>query len=159
MSLAKHPILIDLAIILALALVAVIGYKYSPLLLPKADLTVTPEPCDLNKQACRVPLPIGGDVEVEISPRPVPVIRPMTVSVAVTGVQVDKVEIDFAGATMNMGLNRGVLAGSGDGRFRGEATIPVCITGRMTWRATLMIDAGRQRIAVPFLFEAPVEGA
>jgi hypothetical protein len=29
----------------------------------------------------------------------------------------------------------------------------------MQWRATLMVETARQRIAVPFLFDAPVDGS
>jgi len=157
-SSANRSILVDLAIILALAIVAVAGYKYSPLLLAKADLTLAPVAgCDLQKQACHAEVPGGGRIELDIAPRPIPVIRPMRVAVSIAGLDANQVEIDFTGVTMNMGLNRQTLSASGNGRFTGEATIPVCITGRMAWRATLVVETDRQRIAVPFLFEAPLD--
>ena len=37
--------------------------------------------------------------------------------------------------------------------FAGDATLPVCITGGMVWQATVLIERGRERIAVPFLFD------
>jgi hypothetical protein len=64
------------------------------------------------------------------------------------------VPVDFAGVSMNMGFNRPALAQAGPGRFAGQAVLPVCVTGRMTWQATVLIDAGSRRIAVPFRFEA-----
>lgn len=153
----KRSFLVDIAILLALALIAVVGYKYSPLLLPKADLTLTPiAGCDLNQRACRAELPGGGVIELAIEPRPIPVVKPMQVTVAVSGLAPAGVEIDFAGVSMNMGYNRVALDAAGDGRFAGEATIPVCVTGRMAWRATLMLETPSQRIAVPFVFDAPV---
>lgn len=155
---ADRSILVDLAIILALALIAVVGYKYSPLLLPKADLTLTPAAgCDLNERACRADVPGGGVIELAIAPHPIPVVKPMQVMAMITGTSPTKVEIDFAGVSMNMGYNRIVLDAAGEGRYTGEATIPVCITGRMAWRATLMAETASQRIAVPFVFDAPVE--
>ena len=46
----KNKILIDVIGLLSIALVAVVGYKLSPLLLPKADVTVQPDAhCDLNR--------------------------------------------------------------------------------------------------------------
>lgn len=151
--------LVDVSIVLALAIVAVVGYKYSPLLLPGSDLTVAPTTaCDLNKTACGVDVPGGGHIELDISPRPIPVVKPLTVNANLTDIDADKVEIDFAGADMNMGYNRVALAAAGDGHFSGSAMIPVCVTGRMAWRATLVVDTGRRRIAVPFEFEAPVGG-
>lgn len=155
----KRSFLVDIAILLALALIAVVGYKYSPLLLPKADLTLTPiAGCDLNQRACRAELPGGGVIELAIEPRPVPVIKPMQLTATVSGTAPARVEIDFAGVSMNMGYNRVTLDAAGDGRFSGEATIPVCVTGRMAWRATLMVETASQRIAVPFVFDAPIAG-
>ncbi len=156
---SNRSLLVDIAIILALGLIAVVGYKYSPLLLPKADLTLAPaEDCDLNQRACTVSVPGGGHIELDIAPHPIPVVKPLQVTATVSGVAPDKVEIDFAGATMNMGYNRVALNATGEGRYVGEVSIPVCVTGRMLWRATLVVETDSKHIAVPFLFEVPLEG-
>lgn len=153
----ERNLLVDALILLALALVAVVGYKYSSLLLPKADLELTPEAgCDLNRSACRATF-AGGAIELSLEPRPVPVVKPMQVTATIAGLDPAAVELDFSGVSMNMGYNRVALEKAADGRFTGQATIPVCITGRMAWRATLLIDAPGQRISVPFVFDAPVE--
>ena len=148
--------LIDLALILALASVVVVGYKLSPLLLAKADVTVDASPgCDLNRSACAADLPRGGRVELAITPRPVPLVKPLQIVASVSGVATDRVEIDFSGRSMNMGYQRQTLTADGQGRYRGEAMLPICVTGPMVWQATLIIESRRQRIAVPFVFEAP----
>ena len=41
-----------------------------------------------------------------------------------------------------------------DGRHVGETTLPVCVTGRMVWQATVMLEVGRKNITVPFRFES-----
>lgn len=154
-----HLSLVDVAIVLALAIVAVVGYKYSPVLLAPSDLVVEPlGGCDLNARACRADLPDGGRVELRLTPNPVPVAKPLQVQVSLSGVEASKVEIDFAGVDMNMGFNRKALAATGNGLYAAEAILPVCVTGRMAWRATVMLESGRRRIAVPFVFEAPVGG-
>lgn len=150
--------LVDLSIILALTMVAVFGYKYSPLLLPKSDLTIEPvDGCELNKEACHADVPGGGRIELSIAPHPIPVVKPLQVSVSLTGVEASKVEIDFDGVTMNMGYNRKTLDARGDGNFSGDAMLPVCVTGSMLWQVTLLVETRRQRIAVPFRFAAPVD--
>lgn len=158
----RRSLFVDVAILLALAAVAVIGYLYSPLLLPKSDVSATPVPgCDLNREACRARLPDGGQVELSLSPHPIPVARPIKIEAQVSGsaaAAVDRMEMDFAGATMNMGYNRVTLSPLGNGRFTGETSIPLCITGRMTWQGTLIVTTNRQHITVPFEFEAPVAG-
>lgn len=146
-------ILIDLIGIELIALVVVVGYKLSPMLLPKADVTYHPDPaCNLQRQACGVSLPSGGKIELEMATRPIPLVKPFPVKVAVSGMTPSRVEVDFTGIGMNMGFNRPVLAALGEGRYAAEASLPVCITGHMDWQATVLIESGNERIAVPFRF-------
>ena len=134
-------------------MIVVAGYKLSPLLMPKADVTVRPDPvCNLQRQACAVDLPGGGKLSLSLGNRPIPLVKPFEVQVTTTGIVPARVEVDFAGIDMNMGYNRPELVAAGSGRFVGEATLPVCITGRMDWQATVLIERGRERIAIPFRF-------
>lgn len=151
----RKSLLVDLAMILALILLGVIGYKLSPLLMPKADVFVQPDSsCDLNRAACVTMLPRGGRLSFAIAPRPIPVTRPLDLRVEIEGGSADKVVVDFAGVDMSMGFNRRVLTSVGQGKFAGETVLPVCVTGRMLWQATVLIESGGTRIAVPFHFEA-----
>lgn len=157
----NRHLLIDAAIVLALLLVALAGYRFSPFLLPKADMTATPAAgCDLHRQPCAATLSVGGrnaanaTITLSIAPRPIPVIRPLRLEVVIEGLEARRVEVDFAGRDMNMGLNRPALAADGPGRFVGQATLPVCITGKMAWKATVLVETDRERIAVPFLFDS-----
>lgn len=153
---ANRSMLVNLAIVLVLILIAIVGYKYSPLLLPKADLTLAPASgCNLNEQSCRAELPGGGAIALTLSPHPIPVVQPIRVEATLSGLSAEKVEIDFAGISMDMGYNRQQLIEVSADRFSGQVTLPVCVTGRMDWRATLMIESDHRRIAVPFLFAAP----
>ena len=148
--------LIDLSLFLALIIAAALGYKYSFLLLPRADLNLAPVAgCDLHTQACPVDMPGGGRIELSITPHPIRVLKPLQVNATMTGIAVNKVEIDFSGVDMNMGYNRQVLVSDGNGHYAGETMLPVCITDRMAWRLSLIIETDRQRIAVPFVFETP----
>jgi hypothetical protein len=141
--------------LVALLAIAIIGHRFSPLLLPKADVSgVVAAGCDLQQGSCMATLPQGGTVEFSITPRPIPFLQTLRLEVAVTGIDADKVEVDFAGESMNMGFNRSQLAAIGGGRHAGEASLPVCVTGRMTWVATVVVEAGRQRITVPYRFDA-----
>jgi len=141
--------------LLALILIGVAGYQLSPWLLPKADVTASPDAgCDISAGACSAALPGGGRLGFALTPRPIPVIAPLEMRVELDGIEADKVVVDFAGVNMDMGYNRPVLASTGPGRFAGQTTLPVCVTGRMTWQATVLIETGRTRIAVPFRFEA-----
>ena len=151
----KH-LLIDAAIVLALLMTAAAGYWLSPFLLPKADMTATPMAgCDLHRQPCVAVLSGGGrnaTIELSVTPRPIPMIRPLRLKVTVTGIEARKIEVDFAGKDMNMGYNRPALVSEEPGRFIGQTTLPVCVTGEMAWKITVLVETDRERIAAPFLF-------
>lgn len=154
----NRRILLDLVAILGIVLIAVVGYKLSPLLLPKADVVAAVEPgCDLHRRACAARLPDGSRIELSIMPRPILAVTTLQVEVKTAGLEAGRVEIDFAGVDMNMGYNRPQLVaanGAGPGVFRGEAALPVCITGKMAWVATVLVETGRSRIAAPFRFDS-----
>jgi hypothetical protein len=151
----NKKLLIDAIGILLIALVVVVGYKLSPLLLPRADVVIQPDPaCNLQRQACAVKLPSGGSVELAMATRPIPMVKPFEVQVTTSGFAPGRVEVDFAGIDMNMGLNRPELAARGGGRFAGQVTLPVCITGAMDWQATVLIETGGERIAIPYRFSS-----
>lgn len=147
--------LLDIIGLLLIALVVVVGYKLSPLLLPKSDLTVMPDAqCDIQRQACRVDLPDGGSLQFSVGTQPIPLVKPFAMRVEVKGVSARRVEIDFSGVDMNMGYNRPQLHAQADGVFAGEATLPVCVTGQMAWQATVLVETSAARIAVPFRFQS-----
>ena len=147
----NRKILIDIIGVLLIALVVLVGYKLSPMLLPKADLTVEPDPaCSLARSACTVDLPNGAKMTVAAGSTPIPLVRPFEFKVEVPVAR--RVEVDFAGVDMDMGYNRPLLAERAPGVFAGEATLPVCITGHMTWQATVLVETADARIAVPFRF-------
>jgi hypothetical protein len=144
---------LNLAMIGALLAIAVAGHYYSPLLLPRADVTAVVVPgCDLHKEACAATWPGGGHMEFSVMPRPIPYLHPLQIEVAVSGVQPGKVEVDFAGETMNMGYNRVELAAAATGRYAGEASLPVCVSGSMDWVATVIVESAGKRITAPYRF-------
>jgi len=151
----KRNLLVDAAILAALLAIGAAGYWFSPLLLPPADVVALPDAgCDLHVGPCVATLADGGRIQLSITPRPIPTVKPLEIEVQTVGIEPRKVEIDFAGVVMNMGYNRTTLGAAGPGRFAGSASLPVCITGAMLWQATLLVEAGRSRISIPFRFES-----
>ena len=145
---------ISLAMIVTLIALALIGQQLSPLLLPKADVSGSAEPgCDLQRQACEATFAKDGRMQLSITPRPIAFLSPLRVEVSVTGVKPRKVEVDFSGKTMNMGYNRSELAAASPTRYVGETSLPVCVSGRMAWVATVIVETDQQRITVPFRFD------
>ncbi|TLD45612.1 MAG: hypothetical protein FAZ92_02124 [Accumulibacter sp.] len=147
-------LLLDIAILLALAVLGVVAYKLAPLLQPKTDIVLPLSSCNLNQNPCVATLPDGGQMEFSIDPRPIPALRPLQLQASFRGSAVRRVEVDLAGTQMKMGYNRPLLAAQAGNstRFTGPASLPVCITGSMEWEATVLVDDGRALVAVPFRF-------
>jgi hypothetical protein len=143
---------ISLVIALALACLLVAGYKWSAAWRQTRATTLPVPPCNPAERDCRVALPDGGQLTLSITPRPILALQPLNLSVVFSDTRADLVEIDFDGADMSMGYNRPRLAFQGE-KFSGTTILPVCITGSMTWKATVLASIGGERIAVPFLFE------
>jgi hypothetical protein len=153
--LVNKKILIDLVGVLLIALVVVVGYKLSPMLLPKVDVTIQPDPlCNLQTDSCAVTLPSGGKIELTMGTKPVPMVKPFEVQVMTNGVTPKRIEVDFAGIDMNMGLNRPELSARGNGKYAADASLPVCISGHMDWQVTVLVDTGAEQIAIPYRFSS-----
>lgn len=138
-------------IALALACITVIGYKLSARWQATNATLLLRSSCDPSLQECTVALPRGGHLRLSITPRPIRALQKLSVEVTMTGMNAEKVEIDFDGVDMSMGFNRPVLTGNGQ-FFSGQAILPVCVTGTMTWKATVLATTKEGRIATPFHF-------
>lgn len=143
---------ISLVIALALACLLVAGYKWSAAWRATKATTLSTPACNPGEGDCRVALPDGGHLTLSITPRPILALQTLNLSVAFSDARANLVEIDFDGADMSMGYNRPRLAGQGE-KFTGTTILPVCVTGTMTWKATVLASVGGERIAIPFLFE------
>jgi len=112
--------------------------------------------CNVGKQACVATLPDGGQLEFSIEPRPIPSLKPLQLQATIRGSKVRRIEVDLVGADMKMGFNRPVLE-ERNGRYSGLASLPVCVTGKMAWQATVLVETGKQLVAIPFRFEVASE--
>jgi hypothetical protein len=153
-----RPLLTDLIVILSIVLIGVVGYKLSPLLVPKADRTVAPEAgCNLHREACEVKLR-SGKLSLKIAPQPIPLVKPIQLEVLTEGLAIRRIDADFAGVGMNMGLNRPQLQPQGEDRYVATTSLPVCITNTMRWELTLLVETETEQILIPFRFSTPDDG-
>ncbi len=137
---------------LTLALPIVIAYKISPILFPAPDIETLPKAgCNIVQHACPASIP-GGVVALRLLAPSSTLAGPFQVSLATQGITPDKVEIDFAGVGMDMGPSRTTLKPASDGHYTTETRLPVCITGAMQWRATVVVHMRGQRTIIPYAF-------
>ncbi len=114
---------------------------------------VEPNPsCDLQKSACSLKLPAGGDITLDISPKPIPLVQNFTIQVSTDGLKTEAVSIDFKGTTMNMGPNNVTLKQQNDQSFSGTGMLPVCIRNSMEWQADVYVQTSEGIVVAPFVF-------
>ena len=95
--------------------------------------------CDLGAGPCRAELGPGASVEVTLAPRPIPLAQPLGARVALHGLAPARGELRIRSTTMKMGLTR-IQLEPHEGALAGESQLPVCVSGPMTWLATLRLD-------------------
>jgi hypothetical protein len=147
----KKNHLATLALSLTLAILGVLAYKLAPSP-PEAVTQLAPLFCNPGLRPCASPLPGGGQLELSLTPQPIRPLQMQDIVLTLRGLDAERVEIDFKGTEMDMGNNHALLSFR-DGRFSGQVMLPVCITGSMTWAATVRISSKQGRLAVPFHFE------
>ena len=96
--------------------------------------------CDLTSGPCTATLPGGAGVELDLGPRPIPLAAPLAVHARLRGADPAAAELRVISTTMDMGTTAISLARSAAGRLDGEGALPVCVTGTMTWVASLYLD-------------------
>ena len=153
-----------------LALSIVLSQIYKAQLLDLFDDTpiatqITPPPCDLNRQACVLPIltPVVSEKpwSFEITPRPIPVSAPLTLTLTppahiLPENHPEAVWVDLTGDDMDMGIIRIPLAHTAEGQWQGSGSIPICVTGQMRWRARLTMELKHTTLQTEWVFTAPV---
>jgi len=148
----KNKHLARLAMSLVLAILGVLAYKLAPMPPSDSALSLAVRTCNPGLTRCSSPLPEGGQLALSLTPQPIRPLQQQDIEVTIHGLDAEAVEIDFKGTEMDMGNIRSQLAYR-DGHFTGQVMLPVCITGSMTWAATVRISTKQGRLAVPFHFE------
>lgn len=124
--------------------------------LPRQLQLTAPVECLLHDSACTASWS-GGALRLGLGPHPLRCLSPLTVEMTLVGAVPHEVSVDFQGVEFPEAFHRAVLQARGDGRYVGEAVLPLCARGSLRWQAQVVMDDGRRRIRAPFPF-VTVEG-
>jgi hypothetical protein len=122
--------------------------------------------CDLAAGPCARRLEGGGEVVLELSPRPLAAMKELAVKVTVrpraptaSPAPTPTVTVSFTMPGMTMGENRSSLTGTGPGTYEGKAVLVRCATGRRDWVADVELGGtGGPARAVRFPLTLPEDG-
>ncbi|WP_431685691.1 hypothetical protein [Hahella sp. NBU794] len=103
--------------------------------------------CTPERGQCSLPVD-AGNVSFSFGDEPIHPARAFPIRLQLHGIEAERVRVDFEGADMYMGLNQTKLTRMADGSYQGEGYLPVCITGRMLWKATIFIGRESDTLAL-----------
>ena len=106
--------------------------------------------CNLHQQPCTATKG-QAQVTLDIRPRPIPVAKPLDVTVTLSGIQAKSVALDISGINMYMGYNRVDLQPAWPGRWTGQSMLAFCTNQKMEWRLSVLItQPDGSQVMVPF---------
>lgn len=150
----RRTLLMLIASTILMVTLLIAGY-YKVELAKKNTILVRVEPdksCDLQKEACRLKLPDGGEITLDIEPRPIPLVKIFKIIVKTSNINAEAVSVDFKGTTMNMGPNNVKLEAQQAEIYAGQGMLPVCIRNSMEWQADVYVQTKEGIFVAPFIF-------
>ena len=114
-------------------------------------------PCDLNSRPCELNSQIQKQkITLALSPRPVPVLDPITVDLNFDAPSEANATVALVGIEMDMGINTIKLQRLTPKTMQGKLVIPICLSGTMKWALTLTLQHRDQEERFQFNFSAPL---
>ncbi len=145
-------ILTIFAIIILVSLVF-LSYQFKNSFLPKAqEVAPIDESCDLREDSCTTIFSKGEDISFSISPKNLPLLKPLSLTVKSRDIQIENVEIDLVGMNMDMGPNHTSLKKIAKNHYVGSTIIPMCSESKMEWEARVFIKTKNGSYMAPFKF-------
>jgi hypothetical protein len=115
--------------------------------------------CQLHQQTCHSRHQ-NVAVYLDITPKPIPISKTLSVNANISGVEPVRVQLDINGSNMYMGYNRIGLSAQPDGNWTGKSLLAFCTTDSMQWQLTVLIDlADGSQLQAPFLLTTPFKAS
>lgn len=128
-----------------------------PVLFPDLETLDLDPGCDLRAGPCERALPGGGRLRFAVSPRHLPLMQPLQLTVELQGLAVQGVQVDIVGLSMDMGPNRTRLQPTAGG-WSGSTVLPVCSRSVMEWQAAVWLERDGPTLAIPHRFQTRRDG-
>lgn len=110
----------------------------------------TPTTCLLNEQICTATKE-HVQISLAFSPRPVPLMKPVKVSLQFTGLNdLDSASLKIEGENMYMGFQEVHLARQTSHGWQGSFSLPICSESEMHWRVTAILNSSQQAYQAKF---------
>ncbi len=109
--------------------------------------------CNLHQQACTAEHN-GQKVTLDITPKPIPVAKPLHAKVILSQLKAQQIQLDISGINMYMGYNRLPLDKTDAHHWQGSTMLAFCTHNKMDWVITLIIGkSDGHKLRIPFYLE------
>ncbi len=115
--------------------------------------TVAPTSCNLHVKACEVRLKDDSLITFEVSPKPIPLMKPLHFKIIAPSLTLPFIELKLFATNMNMGFHTFKLLEKEKGVYEGEGMLPTCVVGNMIWQTNLIINHPHESIGATFYFQ------
>ncbi|MBE0495635.1 MAG: hypothetical protein IBX45_04440 [Campylobacterales bacterium] len=121
----------------------------------EVDFAYPSQECDLRVSPCSITLANGSTMELDIHPRGIPLMTPLSFSLHTTGIQTAELPLKIYATNMDMGIHRFVFSHDGEGRYSAKGILPTCISGNMHWHGEVTLEKQFQgkKIGAQFRFK------
>lgn len=111
--------------------------------------------CNLRHEACSIALEDGSTMTLDITPRGIPLMTPLTFSLTTTGIDTDTLPMKIYATNMDMGIHRFTFKKDKTGHYKATGILPTCIEGGMIWRAEIVLPEPfeKRNIGAVFTFK------
>ncbi len=112
-----------------------------------------PKECNLHTQSCSVVLENNQSLLLDISPKPIPLMKPLHFKVYMPNIGLSTLELKLFATNMNMGLYSFKLSLTQEGWYEGEGMLPTCVMGNMIWQANVIANTPTKSLGAIFYFQ------
>ena len=109
--------------------------------------------CDLQKEACSVTLKDGSNITLSINPHPIPLMKPIELTLKTKNINLDKLKLKIYATNMNMGLIEKTFNKISKNTYKGKITLPTCIVGNMIWNVNIIANKPTKSLGATFEFQ------
>ncbi len=115
--------------------------------------------CDLHVKPCTIQTSRGEVFTLTITPNSIPLMKPLTLSLKFSGIDIQSLEGKIFATNMDMGIHPITLKKSTSNSLEGVVTLPTCLVGNMKWRAEFLLpnsDLTSTQEAIVFTFQTDI---
>ncbi len=109
--------------------------------------------CDLHKEACSIELKDGSIITLDITPKPIPLMKPIRLHVETQNIDINSLKLKVFATNMNMGLIEKSLKKLRKGSYEVNITLPSCIVGGMIWDVNIIANKPTKSLGAVFEFQ------